>query len=513
MFTLTLDAGRSGPLAAFDTPLLTDSPLQPDARVVLVLTMGAVPQVLLDGIVTETELTPGDRPQQRDARRHRRGRLAPPRPGGARRRAPRARRPPAGARDRWRPTRRRASCPPRSPPPVTGPAAADRAHPHPAATDLAHLPALADRHGYVATSSPGRCPGVSTLYWGPPVRVGLPQPALSVDLGPDSQRHRGRRPSATDALAPDAVDGRGAGPAASGSACRCTARPACGRRWPPCRCRRCTRPTCAPGGCARAAPATATARAARRRPWTAGADAVRRRGRGSTAAATAPCCARAGWSACAGPAGPTTGSGTCARSCTTSRPGSYRQTFTLAREGYGATVPVLPMVGYVTDASSASTAGRSQTTSTRMQRGRVQVTVPAVLGSGRLSWAEAVHPRTPATRSASSPCRRSGANVWVEFEAGDPDLPILAGCFWGTGEAPGAGLPTTKVLATDAITIDAERPPGGRRHDGRGRAARRPASRSSSALHLRRHRGLEHRRVDDRALARRRCRSTTARWR
>ena len=57
-FSLTLDAGRSGPLAAFDNPLLADSPLQPGARVVLVVTPGAVPTVLFDGIVTETRAHP-----------------------------------------------------------------------------------------------------------------------------------------------------------------------------------------------------------------------------------------------------------------------------------------------------------------------------------------------------------------------------------------------------------------------------------------------------------------------
>ena len=29
-----------------------------------------------------------------------------------------------------------------------------------------------------------------------------------------------------------------------------------------------------------------------------------------------------------------------------------------------------------------------------------------------------------------------GANVWVEFEGGDPDYPIWSGCFWGAGEVP-----------------------------------------------------------------------------
>ena len=51
-------------------------------------------------------------------------------------------------------------------------------------TDLAHLTMLAERHGHVTYMIPGPLPGTSTFYWGPPVRVGLPQPAISVDLGP-----------------------------------------------------------------------------------------------------------------------------------------------------------------------------------------------------------------------------------------------------------------------------------------------------------------------------------------
>lgn len=67
-----------------------------------------------------------------------------------------------------------------------------------------------------------------------------------------------------------------------------------------------------------------------------------------------------------------------------------------------------------------------------MQLGRIQVSAPAVLGDGTLSWAM---PCTPYAGSgvgffAIPPV---GANVWVEFEGGDPDYPIWAGCFWGTG--------------------------------------------------------------------------------
>src|SRR3712207_8178879 len=53
-------------------------------------------------------------------------------------------------------------------------------------TDLRHLVRLAERHGYVAYVVPGPAPATSRFYWGPPVRAGLPQRAISVDLGPET---------------------------------------------------------------------------------------------------------------------------------------------------------------------------------------------------------------------------------------------------------------------------------------------------------------------------------------
>src|SRR3954449_958847 len=58
-FTLVVDAGRSGPLAMLGSPVLSDPNFALGNRMVLVLTTGAVPQVLMDGIVTQTEFTPG----------------------------------------------------------------------------------------------------------------------------------------------------------------------------------------------------------------------------------------------------------------------------------------------------------------------------------------------------------------------------------------------------------------------------------------------------------------------
>ena len=40
---------------------------------------------------------------------------------------------------------------------------------------------------------------------------------------------------------------------------------------------------------------------------------------------------------------------------------------------------------------------------------------------------------------------RIGANVWVEFERGDPDKPIWVGCWWGEGQIPAMALASTAV--------------------------------------------------------------------
>jgi hypothetical protein len=94
-----------------------------------------------------------------------------------------------------------------------------------------------------------------------------------------------------------------------------------------------------------------------------------------------------------------------------------------------------------------------------LQIGRVQVSVPAVFGDGQLSWAMPCAPYAGSGVGffAIPPV---GANVWVEFEAGDTDHPIWSGCFWGSGEPP-AQLPQMKVLKTDGIKLELSDVPGG----------------------------------------------------
>jgi len=53
-------------------------------------------------------------------------------------------------------------------------------------TDLSYIKALAEEAGYVFYIDPGPAPGVNIAYWGPEIRIGIPQPALSVNMDADT---------------------------------------------------------------------------------------------------------------------------------------------------------------------------------------------------------------------------------------------------------------------------------------------------------------------------------------
>ncbi len=50
-------------------------------------------------------------------------------------------------------------------------------------TDFQYATALAAAAGHEFYATPGPAPGTNTVYWGPPIRVGIPQPAINIDLG------------------------------------------------------------------------------------------------------------------------------------------------------------------------------------------------------------------------------------------------------------------------------------------------------------------------------------------
>lgn len=97
----------------------------------------------------------------------------------------------------------------------------------------------------------------------------------------------------------------------------------------------------------------------------------------------------------------------------------------------------------------------------KLNMGRIQVACPDVLGNGRQAWAL---PSTPYAGDGVGffAIPPEGADVWVEFERGDPDHPIWVGCFWGQGKIPAkASGASTKVLKTDALTLTIDDSAGG----------------------------------------------------
>ena len=74
-----------------------------------------------------------------------------------------------------------------------------------ATTDRTFLQQLAQKYGHIFHVSPGPTLFTSTAYWGPPIRLGSSQPALSVDMGPGTNVES--ISFKYDALAPTLVHG------------------------------------------------------------------------------------------------------------------------------------------------------------------------------------------------------------------------------------------------------------------------------------------------------------------
>lgn len=95
------------------------------------------------------------------------------------------------------------------------------------------------------------------------------------------------------------------------------------------------------------------------------------------------------------------------------------------------------------------------------RRGRLKVRVPGALGTEAEVWAMPCVPYAgPGVGMYFLP--PVGANVWVEFEGGDPGLPIWMGCFWGEGEAcVGEQDGGAMVLKTRALSLIIREDEGG----------------------------------------------------
>jgi hypothetical protein len=84
--------------------------------------------------------------------------------------------------------------------------------------------------------------------------------------------------------------------------------------------------------------------------------------------------------------------------------------------------------------------------------GQLEVKVPAVLGEVTRWALPAVPYAGPKVGLLLVP--PIDANVWVEFEAGEPEYPIWSGCFWGKNELPvPSSGPEVLVFKTEGATL------------------------------------------------------------
>ena len=180
-FQLTFRLGKT-PTMALNYALLELPLLDPGARMILTVMVGAMPNVLMDGLVTRQELKPGSKAGEslltltgEDV---------------------------SFAMDREEKNVEHPAQPemvialkiiatyaqygliPLVIPPFSFevPVPTDRI-PTQQGTDLEYLQTMAERHNYVFHVTPGPVPGTNKAYWGPDLRIGIPQPALSVDMG------------------------------------------------------------------------------------------------------------------------------------------------------------------------------------------------------------------------------------------------------------------------------------------------------------------------------------------
>jgi hypothetical protein len=175
-FSITFACGRN---AIGDYPLAKSDTLKPKTRVILGVVMGAMPEALIDGVITHTQFNPGSAPGQ--ATLTVMGRDLTVLMDLEEKNESYENQPDFTIAARVLAGYASFGVVPAPMPTSDVPIMTERI-PRQHETDLQFLQRLAKRNGYVFYLEPITF-GVTKAYWGPPVRVGVPQSALSVDLG------------------------------------------------------------------------------------------------------------------------------------------------------------------------------------------------------------------------------------------------------------------------------------------------------------------------------------------
>jgi hypothetical protein len=184
-FQLVLQVGRAGPTDLLDYRLLLNPLLRPFNRVVLLVLFNAIPRVLMDGVITNQQFSPGNQPGA--ATLTLTGEDVSVMMDLEKKRAEHPAQNEIIIALKLIAGYARYGLIPVVIPPTTidQPIPTERT-PVQQGTDLEYLKNMAQRYGYVFYVEPGPAPGTNFAYWGPPVRTGVPQRALSVNVGPET---------------------------------------------------------------------------------------------------------------------------------------------------------------------------------------------------------------------------------------------------------------------------------------------------------------------------------------
>jgi hypothetical protein len=183
-FQIVLQVGRAGPTDLLDYRLLLNPLLRPFSRVILVVLFGGRPRVLMDGLITNQQFSPGTAPGT--ATLTVTGEDVSIAMDMEKKRAE------FPAMDETiiatliiASYAQYGLVPDVTPPPTVDVPLPIERTPVQQGTDLDQLKSMAQRFGYVFYVEPGPLPGMNMAHWGPPRRIGLPQRALTVNQGPE----------------------------------------------------------------------------------------------------------------------------------------------------------------------------------------------------------------------------------------------------------------------------------------------------------------------------------------
>jgi hypothetical protein len=179
-FKLTFTLGKDSLL---DYGLLLSGILDPPSRTIIVAFINGLPQVLIDGFITRHEFVPSNQPGESTL--HVYGKDITMMLDLEEKNETYPNQSDSIIATRILANYATLGLVPKVTPTTDVPVELDRV-PSQQGTDLAFLRDLASRNGFVFYIEPTLIPGINTAYWGPDNRLGLPQPALKINMGPDS---------------------------------------------------------------------------------------------------------------------------------------------------------------------------------------------------------------------------------------------------------------------------------------------------------------------------------------